>query len=278
MLKLQLQNVGQATIVVKDLEGYTGFVAQVATGVTSTYEVSRDLVQRLAPRLRDMETPVLDVDGTVLVGLRWAVLAGTSDDRAMDEGLAGLPSLTELQAANYSTGAGATDVVAVGTGLLGNQAKASLAVVLGAAQLDLEAVTPGGAGNDISFIVGTPAGGANVVAVVGSQITVTPKAGGDTVANIAAAINADTDALLLVQATVGAAGNIDAAIAEANLAGGVGDGVSLSLGGTACSITALTDTQITFDAVAGISTATYWIPLEYRNGPHVSRITVLVAA
>lgn len=278
MLKLQLQNVGQATIVVKDLEGYTGFVAQVATGVTSTYEVSRDLVQRLAPRLRDMETPVLGVDGTILVGLRWAVLAGTSDDRAMDEGLAGLPSLTEFQAASYSTGAGGTDLVAAGTGLLGNQTKASLAVVLGAAQLDLEAVTPGGAGNDISFVVATPAGVGNVIAVVGSQITVTPKAGGDTVANIAAAINADTDALLLVQATVGAAGNIDAAIAEANLAGGVGDGVSLSLGGTACSITELTDTQITFDVVSGISTATYWIPLEYRNGPHVSRITVLVAA
>jgi hypothetical protein len=278
-MKLQLTNVGQSPIVVKDQQGYTEFAVTVDPSTTEERDVSRDLVQRLAPQLKAMETPVTDVEGNILVALQWAVVASDDvDDRALDEGLAGLPALTDLEAQNYSTGGGATDVVCNGTGLLGNQTKATLSVVEGTAQLDLEAVVPGAPGNAIAFKLAAPAGGATVVAVVANTITVTPLTGGDTVANIRDAINADANAKLLVQASEGAAGNLTAEQDEANLAGGVGPGVSLSLGGTACSITALTDTEVTFDIPAGISAASQIAQLAYRNGPHLTQLSVPVVA
>lgn len=278
-MKLQLQNVGQATIVVKDLEGYTSFVGEVASGDTETYQVTEDLVERLAPRLKEMEELVKDSQGNIVIGLRWSVLLDDADDdRTVGADLAGMPSLNEFQGASYSTGAGATDAVATGTGLLGNQTKATLSVLEGTAQLDLEAVAPGAPGNGISFELATPAGGATVVAVVANKITVTPLAGGDTVANIRDAINADADAKLLVQASEGAAGNLTAAQAEQYLDGGTGPGVSLTLGGTACVLSEVSDTQLTFDIPSGISAASQIVTLDYRCGPHVSRLSVPVVA
>ena len=276
-MKLQLTNVGQSPIVVKDQEGYTDFAVTVDPSTTEERNVSRDLVQRLAPYLKALETPVTDVEGNILVALRWAVLASDDvDDRAMNEGLAGLPALNELQAASYPSGAGATGVVATGTGLLGNQEKAVLAVVEGAVQLDLAAVVPGAPGNDISFVV--VIGGALSIGVVGNVITATLPAIGDSVADIRDAINAHAAAKLLVQASEGAAGDITVAQAEKNLAGGTGPGISLSLGGTACVLSEVTDTQLTFDIPSGISAVNRIVPLEYRNGPHVSRVAVPVIA
>lgn len=279
-MKLQLQNVGEATIVVKDPEGYTDFVAEVATGVTSSFDVSTDLLQRIAPSLKELETLVKDAAGTVLIGLRWSVLASDDiDDRAMGEGLAGLPSLNELQATNYSTGGGASDVVASGTGMLGNQVKATLTseIAAGTVGVDFEAVAPGAPGNAISVEFITPAS-TLLVSVVANKITIRPASGGSTAADIATAVNAEADALLLVQASEGTAGTVNEAIAEAFLDGGTGPGVSLSLNGTACAITALSDTEATFDIPTGISADGYIVPLEYRNGPHVSRLSVPVVA
>lgn len=281
MLKLQIQNVGEATVVVKDLEGYTDFVMEVAKGETKTKDVSNDLIQRLSAKLKALETLQWNTDGdTVLVGIRWSVLASDSaDDRGMVEGLAGLPSMNEYQDANYSTSGGGTDVVATGTGLLGNQVKASLemATVDGSARVDFEAVNPGAPGNAISVEFATPAG-VLAVAVAANKITVTPAAGGSTAAAIAAAVNGDANAKLLVQASEGVAGTVNEAIAEKNLDGGIGPGVSLTLNGTACVLTEVTDTQLTFDIPTGISGAGYIVPLEFRNGPHISRLSIPVAA
>jgi hypothetical protein len=281
MLKLQIQNVGEATVVVKDLEGYTDFVMEVAKGETKTKDVSNDLIQRLSAKLKALETLQWNTDGdVVLVGIRWSVLASDSaDDRGMVEGLAGLPSMNEFQAANYSTGGGATDAVATGTGLLGNQVKASLqmATVDGSARVDFEAVNPGAPGNGVSVEFATPAG-VLAVAVVANKITVTPAAGGSTAAAIAAAVNGDANAKLLVQASEGVAGTVNEAIAEKYLDGGIGPGVSLTLNGTACVLTEVLDGQLTFDIPAGISAAGYIIPLEFRNGPHITRLSVPVAA
>jgi hypothetical protein len=278
-MKLQLTNVGLAPIVVKDQEGYTDFAVTVAPSATVEKDVSRDLLQRLTTHLKALETPVRDTAGNVLVALRWAVLGSTEDTRALEEGLAGLPSLNELRLASYNVTAGNTAAVATGTGLLANQTKATaqLANALGTVRIDLEAVTPGTWGNDISCEVITPLS-TLLVTVVGNKITVRPAVAGSTTAAIAAAINAEAAALLLVQATVGVAGTLTTAIAEKKLTGGKGPGVSLALNGTACSITELTATQITFDAAAGISANGRIVPLEYRNGPHASRLSVPVVA
>lgn len=279
MLKLQVQNVGLATVVLKDPQGYTDFVLEVATTETKTKLITDDVLQRLTPQLQALETPTYKSDGTtILTGIRWAVLADDAlDDRSMPEGLAGLPSLNEFQAANYSTGGGATDAVATGTGLLGNQLKASLQVLVGTARLDLEAVAPGAPGNSISFEYVTPSS-TLLVTVTGNKISVRPAAAGSTVSAIAAAINAHASAKLLVQATEGVAGTVTAAYTEKYLSGGKGPGVSLTLNGTACVLTAVTDTQLTFDIPTGISAASRIVPLEYREGPHISRLSVPVAA
>lgn len=281
-MQLSIQNIGQATFVIKDLEGYSDFVGEVASGNTETFDVTRDVVQRLAPTLVEMEeNPLWNEDGdTLLVGIRWSTLhSDTLDDRALGEGLAGLPSLTNLEAQNYSTGGGATDVICNGSGLLGNQTKATLVVenAAGTAGVAFEAVTPGAAGNDISvvFVVGT---GALTITVTSNQIEIETAAGGSTASAIATAVNADADALLLVQASEDTAGTFDEAIAEDWLEDGAGPGVSLTLGGTACSITALTDAAVTFDVASGIAAASEVVTLDFRNGPHLSRLSVPVVA
>ena len=281
-MKLRLQNVGQATVVIKDLQGYSTFVGEVTGGHTEDYEVTQDILQRIAPQLRDLESSVIkDEVGNVLVGFRWSVLADGADDRAQTEGLAGLPNIIELQAASYSTGGGATGAVATGTTLLGNQVKATAQLFSGLKRLDIAAVLPGAPGNSLSVAILTPAGGpgAPVINIVGSNlVTVTPQSAGDTVANIAAAINADATAKLLVKATVGVGGTITAAVAAKALTGGIGPGVSLTLGGTACVIKELLTGSITFDAPTSISAASRIVPLDYRNGPHLSRLSVPVVA
>lgn len=282
MPKLQITNVGLATFIVKDFEGYTTFVMEVAAGATETRDISEDVLQRIAAQLRSMETPIKTADGlTVLAAIRWAVIGSDDlDDRAMQEGLAGLPSLNELRAASYSTGGGGSGVVATGTGLLGNQVAAtgSISNAAGTAKINLAAVIPGAPSNVITFAIATPAGGATVVAVVGNAITVTPLAGGDTAANIIGVINADPSAKLMVQATVGTAGSFTAAVSAVTLSGGVGPGVSLTLNGTACVLTEVLDTQLTFDIPTGISAASRIVPLDYRNGPHITRLSVPVVA
>ena len=282
MPKLQITNVGLATFIIKDFEGYTSFVMEVAASQTETKDISEDVLQRIAGQLRSMETPIKTADGlTVLAAIRWAVLASDDiDDRAMQEGLAGLPSLNELQAASYDNSAGGTDVVATGTGLLGNQVAAtgSISNAAGTAKVNLAATLPGAPSNVITLAIATPAGGGTVVAVVGNTITVTPIAGGDTTANIVAAINADANAKLLVQATLGTAGSFTAAVAAVKLAGGIGPGVSLALNGTACVLTEVLDAQLTFNIPTGISAASRIVPLEFRNGPHVTRLSVPVVA
>lgn len=280
MPKLSVTNVGLATATIKDFEGYTTFSMQVAAGDTKTRDVGWDLIQRLAPTLRAMEVERKDALGNVVSALRWSIQHSDDlDDRAMMEGLGGLPSLNELQAENYSTGGGGSDVVATGTGLLGNQVKATkdIANVAGSAQVDFEAVAPGAPGNAISVVFITPSS-TLAVTVTANQIEIRPASGGSTAADIVTAVNGDADALLLVQASEGVAGTINEAIAEQYLEGGIGAGVSLALNGTACVLTEVTDTQLTFDIPTGISAASRIVPLEFQNGPHKSRLSVPVVA
>lgn len=277
MPKLQITNVGLATVMVQDFEGYTNFVMEVETGETGTRDVTRNLLQRLAPKLKELEGETKDELGVVLTGIRWSVIASDDeDDRAAGEGLAGLPSLNELQLAGISTGTPDAAAVATGTGLLGNQAKASLAIVEGAVQLDIEAVVPGAAGNAITVAI--TIGASLDVTVVANAISIELPAIGDAVSDIVSAINGDADALLLVQASEGAAGDLTVAAAAANLEGGTGPGVSLSVNGTALALSEVTDTQLTFAVPGGISTSGYIVPLEFQNGPHKTRLSVPVIA
>lgn len=275
MLKLQVQNIGLATITLKDPQGYSDFVMEIASGVTKTKDITADVLQRLETQLQNFETPVYNEAGTtLLIGMRWAVLSASTDIRAIPEGPSGLPTLNELRLSSYDPAAGATDAVATGTGLLGGQTKATLQTLVGTARLDLEAVQPGTAGNDTTFEIVTPTS-TLLITVVGTKITVRPALGGSTVAAIAAALNADAAAKYLIQATEGVAGTINAAVAETALSGGLGSGLQLTLGGTACLFTEVLNTQLTFDIPTGISATGRALPLVYRCGPHVTTLSLM---
>jgi hypothetical protein len=277
MPQLSITNVGQAEVVIIDPQGITEFTTEVAPAATVTKEVSNDLLQRLTPDLKAMETPSLDAAGNIVTGIQWSVSHSTGDIRAASTSPQGLPQLNELQAQNYSTGSGATDVVATGTGLLGGQVKATLEMpnVAGDAQVDFEAVAPGGPGNNISVDIVTPTGSLTITVTV-NKIEIQPASGGSTASAIAAAVNGDSDAKLLVQASEGVGGTINEAIAEQNLAGGEGPGVSLALDGTAMDLSEVTDTQLTFDLASGVSANLRVVPLQYRSGPHLAQLSVPV--
>ncbi|MAG64349.1 MAG: hypothetical protein CMK74_00515 [Pseudomonadales bacterium] len=283
MPKLSITNVGQATVVIKDLEGYTDFKVEIATGATATKDVSQDLVDRLAPSLKSLEGETRQSDNTILAGIRWSVAtSATLDDRALGEGLSGLPTLLECDEDDYSTGTGKTGVTLTGTGFLGSsQAVAGVnlpnATVV-TARLDLLAVKPGAAGNDISCEVAIGAGSLGVTVPSANTILVTTQAAGDTVDAIKDAINAHAAAKLLVQAVsgVGTTQKFTAAVAKTFLTGGKGPGVAVSLAGTDCPISAASATAITCDLPTGISAANSTAMLEVRVGPHASRMQLPV--
>lgn len=286
-MKLQLKNVGEATIVVKDPHGYSYFVAEVAGGDTARYDITEDVLQRVAPQLKEFETGIIRAtDGTVLVGLEWAVFSETDQDiRTAEEGVckydgaAMLPLLLEFGAVSIPD-AGGTDLTITGTGLLGSQVQAHCHVVEGTATMTLTAVKPGVEGNLISCVIATPAGGGPnpAVAVAGNKITVTPKTGGNTVAEIVSVINADSDALKLVQAATTVGGNITLAQPEQFLIGGVGPGVSLIIGSKTATLTSVTDTVLTFDLAASAGTSTYPVNIAYRCGPHLAMMSAPMSA
>jgi hypothetical protein len=280
MPQLSITNVGQALAVIKDPQGYTDFVTEIAGGVTVVKDVSNDLLQRLTPQLKLMETQSFDALGAVLTGIQWTIVnSATEDIRSAPEGGAGLPSLNELRLASYSTGAGNADAVAAGTSLAGGQlfAAKTIANLAGTAAIAFSAVAPGAPGNNISVRFVTPTGSLTV-SVVGNRVDIQSASGGSTTAAIVAAVNAHASAKLLVQAVLSIAGTFNEAIAELHLLGGKGPGVSLSIDGTAASLTEVLDTLLTFDLPAGVSAASRIVPLQYRCGPHVSAVSVPVVA
>jgi hypothetical protein len=143
--------------------------------------------------------------------------------------------------------------------LNGSPTQAFLEISEGGARLDIVARVAGADANAITVEIAVPAGGSTVVSVVSNAITVTPLLGGDTVANIAAAIQNHAAASNLVEATEGLAGNITAAQAAANLIGGAD---SMTNGGTYRIKKFLNDHQIVLDLQSSFADANngslYW--------------------
>ena len=80
-MKLTIQNLGQATFVAKDPQGYTTFVCEVPGLTTTTFEVSPDVVYRIGPSLQDVVAhPILAPDGVnYLVKIAWNAIASAQD-------------------------------------------------------------------------------------------------------------------------------------------------------------------------------------------------------
>lgn len=283
MPKLSIENVGLTTVVIKDLEGYTSWKADVASGVTGTYNVSQDLIDRIAPTLALLEGEPRQTNNTVLTGIRWSILASADqDDRALSEGLSGLPQLLYSSVTGYDAESGNADITLTGTGLLGTkQVKSSVNIsnlTVATATLVLTAVKPGSTGNDISCQVAVDTGVAPLTITVPSTntIVVTLAAAGNTCLAIATAINVHAAAKLLVQATVGLGDAIafTAAVAKTYLYGGKGPGMSLTLSGTACTISATSATSITCSLPADVLLGETVVYLNLVVGPHSSILPI----
>ena len=70
-MRLQLINLGEATLVIQDFEGYSDFIAIVAKGEDTSYDVTNDVIQRLIPRLEELQTPTYDSSGNLVSQLEW---------------------------------------------------------------------------------------------------------------------------------------------------------------------------------------------------------------
>jgi len=122
----------------------------------------------------------------------------------------------------------------VGVGLLVGKAKASLVINAGTtAELTFTAQRPGSDGNDITVAIVDSAGGGLAVSVVGTDIEIDLGGATPDAATILAALDADADILNLIDtAHDGVAGaGLPGVEAQANLAGGTGDGFSVKVNG-----------------------------------------------
>jgi len=189
------------------------------------------------------------------------------------------PAVHGLNALNAVAYDGSSDVAVDGEALLTGQAKASL--VVGDEETDngfitFTSVLPGSAGNDITVEFAT--GGALAVEVDGDAITVTLNTGTSTYSDIETAVNADGDASALVLAAKDGTGAETAAVAEAAaLTGGSGSGFTAELEGAACTISAVTDTQITLTTPdVSSNTASRIAALAVYAGDYVSVLDVPV--
>lgn len=98
--------------------------------------------------------------------------------------------------------------------------KATLTTGTGNGALTFTSVLDGEAGNDISIIIA--AAGTASVAVAGHEITITPATGSNTATAVAALVNGDEAASLLVSVVAGGTGgSAPGTVSETQLAGGV---------------------------------------------------------
>lgn len=139
-----------------------------------------------------------------------------------------------------------------GINFLANRVQATLVI----GDLTFTANVPGTGGNEITIEIGTPAGGGSV-AVAAKAITITPKAGGDTYANLLTAVLNEAAANKLVSIKDdGGANSATAAVAAQSLSGGTGAGLRVipfrndSTGSTAGTDMASLATEITDKLIA----------------------------
>ena len=181
-------------------------------------------------------------------------------------------------------GGAITGAKIAGANLLAAQSAAS--AVMGDTEDDngfitFTAVKPGVAGNDITvtFAGGGGGGSGAAVAVVGNDITVTLEEGVATYSDVETAVNADTDALLLVQAVKGGTGATAAAVeAETALEGGVGAGLTVTVGSFTADVTAASDTEITYDVDLTTATAADTVAVTVKSGKSVASISTVLTS
>jgi hypothetical protein len=160
--------------------------------------------------------------------------------------LEGRPTLTHITGGTTGVSIAGSPVSKPITGLnlLNGKAAATLTFGTGTSQLDFDANRPGTPGNAITVAIVDSGSGGAAYSVSGTDIEI--DLGGAAVTADAAktALDADPEILDLITTTSGGAGNI-AVTAQANLAGGTGDGFSVKVNGVEQRLLSpVTDTSI----------------------------------
>lgn len=164
------------------------------------------------------------------------------------EAATGAPLVEFVDGTNtFSAGTPGTHIL-VGTDFLQGKVQGVLASGAGTSEVTFTAVRPGTDGNDIRVKM-TDTGSLST-SVTGNDITVTYNGGVTTADQIATDVNADTDALKLVNCVGGGSGTAQVEILTlTNLAGGTGEGATqfdVVAGGLSQEVTIVSDTSITF--------------------------------
>lgn len=242
-------------------------VIKVVPGTPTNTDISWGQLQRLRPQLTQLE---------IAGFITYTVGATTLDTRADESDLLGLPMVTSLDTDTKALAAGGviTGAKILGGRLLAGQTKASSSMASGA--LTFEAVLPGANGNALSVEIEDGA----VEAVAGptaGKITITLNTATSTYGSIETTVNSDPTVSLYVLATAVVPGTVAVAEVETPLAGGIGDGMSIVVGGQVGAFTAVADLECTYNVDLTTQNAGDTAILEFRSGAKMTQIGVVLS-
>lgn len=209
-----------------------GWSTYVELGATKSKAISQGQLERMTAALVNLETA-----GKIA----WSVAQDPAQDMRSEDGTSQPIYVAGLDAVNTDATGGATLKI-FGAGLLTDFASASHKVSVDVSNYINYTSKAGATGNKVS-VAHVQGAGSLSVAVVGNAITVTLAAASSTLAQVASAIAAAPTAAALVIATVTGSGTAPVA-ATALLTGGKGSTIGVKIGGVACAVTKLTDTEI----------------------------------
>ena len=236
MLKLSVTTpVGGGPVSIQDQFPTEGpLVLEVATNATATVNLSFTQLGRIAAQLQALlESGAITFTLTAITGNQTWI---------QESDVAGLPEI--YSASESITIGGETGTILYGYNLVAGQVCAHADLfVTGAASntgVVVRAILPGMDGNDYTVTaVNTGSGGLSAV-LTASDLLVDFGGASHTATEVTAAINGSVTASPVFIATAGGNGSGNVALqAETALAGGTGQGLTVSCCGLACTVTAL---------------------------------------
>jgi hypothetical protein len=282
MLKLSVTTpVGGGPVSIQDQFPTEGpLVLEVATNATATINLSFTQLGRIAAQLQALlESGAITFTLTAITGNQTWI---------QESDLAGLPEL--YSASESITIGGETACVLYGYNLVAGQvcAHADLFVTGAAANTGVvvRAILPGQDGNDYTVTaVDTTSGGLSAI-LTASDLLVDFGGASHTATEVAAIINGSVTASPVFVATAGGNGSGNVAVqAETALAGGTGQGLTVSCCGLACTVTALDVSAspidkltITTPDLGTLAANNGYAKIKVRSGEKKTDITVVTTS
>ena len=279
MLKLSVTvPSGGAPVVIQDAFPTEGLlILEVATNSTATVNLSFTQLGRIAAQIQSLlEAGNITFTLTAIAGNQTWI---------QESDLAGLPEI--YSASESITIGGETGTILYGYNLVAGQvcAHADLFVTGAAANTGVvvRSILPGQDGNAYTVTAVDTAGGGLSAILTGSDLVVDFGGASHTATEVAAIINGSVTASPVFIATAGGNGSGNVALqAETALAGGTGQGLTVSCCGLACTVTALDISAspidkltITTPNLGSLATNNGYAKIKVRSGEKKTDITVV---